>query len=85
MCDPTNQSIDKEILDLLPKIKEAKNIVGLMDRDSLTFDVALQRTEDEVRVYCFEEMKQEVMAYLLHQTERVAAYRGCSRRVYNVM
>lgn len=33
---------------MLPKIKEAKNIVGLMDRDTLTFDVALQRTEDEV-------------------------------------
>ncbi|CAN0448718.1 unnamed protein product, partial [Ectocarpus sp. 12 AP-2014] len=42
------QSVDKEILDVLPKIKEAKNIVGLMDRDTLTFDVALQRTEDEV-------------------------------------
>lgn len=40
--------MDKEILDVLPKIKEAKNIVGLMDRDTLTFDVALQRTEDEV-------------------------------------
>lgn len=45
-CD--RQSVDKEILDVLPKIKEAKNIVGLMDRDTLTFDVALQRTEDEV-------------------------------------
>lgn len=33
---------------MLPKIKEAKHIVGLMDRDTLTFDVALQRTEDEV-------------------------------------
>eukprot|EP00752_Nemacystus_decipiens_P003017 g2798.t1 len=44
------QSVDKEILDVLPKIKEAKNIVGLMDRDTLTFDVALQRTEDEVGV-----------------------------------
>lgn len=43
-----SQSVDKEILDVLPKIKEAKNIVGLMDRDTLTFDVALQRTEDEV-------------------------------------
>lgn len=43
-----SQSVDKEILDILPKIKEAKNIVGLMDRDTLTFDVALQRTEDEV-------------------------------------
>lgn len=45
----SSQSVDKEILDVLPKIKEAKNIVGLMDRDTLTFDVALQRTEDEVR------------------------------------
>lgn len=44
-----SQSVDKEILDVLPKIKEAKNIVGLMDRDTLTFDVALQRTEDEVQ------------------------------------
>lgn len=70
MFDPINQSIDKEILDLLPKIKEAKKIVGLMDRDSLTFDVALQRTEDEVRVYCFNDM-----AYLLHQTERIVGYR----------
>ena len=43
-----SQSVDKEILDVLPKMKEAKNIVGLMDRDTLTFDVALQRTEDEV-------------------------------------
>ena len=47
---PNEKSIDKEILDLLPKIKEAKNIVGLMDRDSLTFDIALQRTEKEVRL-----------------------------------
>lgn len=46
-----SQSVDKEILDVLPKIKEAKNIVGLMDRDTLTFDVALQRTEDEVRQF----------------------------------
>lgn len=45
-----SQSVDKEILDILPKIKEAKNIVGLMDRDTLTFDVALQRTEDEVKL-----------------------------------
>lgn len=44
----SSQSVDKEILDILPKIKEAKKIVGLMDRDTLTFDVALQRTEDEV-------------------------------------
>lgn len=44
-----SQSVDKEILDVLPKIKEAKNIVGMMDRDTLTFDVALQRTEDEVQ------------------------------------
>ena len=47
-CIRLSQSVDKEILDVLPKIKEAKNIVGLMDRDTLTFDVALQRTEDEV-------------------------------------
>lgn len=45
------QSVDKEILDVLPKLKEAKNIVGLMDRDTLTFDVALQRTEDEVLLF----------------------------------
>lgn len=43
------QGVDKEILDVLPKIKEAKNIVGLMDRDTLTFDVVLQRAEDEVQ------------------------------------
>lgn len=49
LCLPyASQSVDKEILDILPKIKEAKNIVKLMDRDTLTFDVALQRTEDEV-------------------------------------
>lgn len=48
LCLLCPQSVDKEILDVLPKIKEAKNIVGLMDRETLTFDVALQRTEDEV-------------------------------------
>ncbi|CAM9272315.1 unnamed protein product [Chrysoparadoxa australica] len=40
------QLVDKEILDLLPKTKEAKSIVNIMDRDSLTFDVALQKPED---------------------------------------
>lgn len=49
VCVCVLQGVDKEILDVLPKIKEAKHIVGLMDRDTLTFDVALQRTEDEVR------------------------------------
>jgi hypothetical protein len=42
--------VDREILDLLPKTKEAKSIVRLMDRDSLTFDVALQRMEDSLGV-----------------------------------
>jgi hypothetical protein len=40
------EMVDREILDLLPKTKEAKNIVRLMDRDVLTFDVALQRVEE---------------------------------------
>jgi hypothetical protein len=44
------QMVDREILDLLPKTKEAKSIVRLMDRDSLTFDVALQRMEDSLGV-----------------------------------
>lgn len=48
--------MDKEILDVLPKLKEVKKVVGLMDRDTLTFDVALQRAEDEVgisRLTCY--------------------------------
>ena len=44
------QMIDREILDLLPKTKEAKYVARLMDRDSLTFDVALQRTEDNMGI-----------------------------------
>ncbi|CAM9194143.1 unnamed protein product, partial [Phaeothamnion confervicola] len=41
------QGVDREILDVLPKVKEAKKIVRLMDRDSLAFDVALQRAEGD--------------------------------------
>lgn len=44
------QMVDREILDLLPKTKEAKSLVKLMDRDTLSFDVALQRMEDSLGV-----------------------------------
>jgi hypothetical protein len=43
-------AVDREILELLPKTKELKKIVGLLDRDCLTFDVTLQRTDDKLGV-----------------------------------
>ena len=43
-------AVDREILELLPKTKELKLIVGLLDRDMLSFDVTLQRTEDKLGV-----------------------------------
>ncbi len=43
-------AVDREILELLPKTKELKKIVGLLDRDQLSFDVTLQRTDDKLGV-----------------------------------
>ena len=43
-------AVDREILELLPKTKELKKIVGMLDRDCLTFDVTLQRTDDKLGV-----------------------------------
>ena len=48
--DRAMQAVDREILELLPKTKELKKIVGILDRDQLSFDVTLQRTEDRLGV-----------------------------------
>lgn len=40
-------SVDREIMDLLPKIKEAKRLVELMNRSELTFEASLYKTKDE--------------------------------------
>lgn len=37
------QAVDNAILDLLPKIKEAKQIVDLMNRVTMSFDVVLEK------------------------------------------
>jgi len=36
-------SVDNAILDLLPKAKEAKQTVDLLNRVSITFDVVLEK------------------------------------------
>lgn len=36
-------AVDNAILDLLPKIKEAKQIVDLLNRVTMTFDVVLEK------------------------------------------
>ena len=48
--DRAMQAVDREILELLPKTKELKKIVGILDRDQLSFDVTLQRTDDQLGV-----------------------------------
>ena len=48
--DRAMAAVDREILELLPKTKELKKIVGLLDRDQLSFDVTLQRTDDPLGV-----------------------------------
>jgi hypothetical protein len=40
-------SVDREIMDLLPKIKEAKRLVDLMNRSELTFEASLYKTKDD--------------------------------------
>lgn len=41
-------AVDNSILDLLPKIKEAKTAVDLMNRVTLTFDVVLEKGHDAI-------------------------------------
>jgi len=41
-------SVDNAILDLLPKTKEAKQIVDLLNRTGLTFDVVLEKGSDQI-------------------------------------
>jgi len=41
-------SVDNQILDLLPKAKEAKQIVELMNRTQMTFDVVLEKGQDHI-------------------------------------
>ena len=41
-------SVDNSILDLLPKTKEAKQIVDLLNRITMTFDVVLEKGADHI-------------------------------------
>jgi hypothetical protein len=41
-------SVDNQILDLLPKVKEAKQTVDLLNRVTMTFDVVLEKGQDHV-------------------------------------
>lgn len=41
-------SVDNQILDLLPKTKEAKNLVDLLNRVTMTFDVVLEKGPDQI-------------------------------------
>ena len=41
-------SVDNSIMDLLPKTKEAKQIVDLLNRVTMSFDVVLQKGEDQI-------------------------------------
>jgi len=41
-------SVDNQILDLLPKTKEAKQIVDLLNRVTMTFDVVLEKGPDQI-------------------------------------
>eukprot|EP01038_Epipyxis_sp_PR26KG_P012422 gene12422-16660_t len=43
-------AVDNMILDLLPKVKEAKQTVDLMNRINLTFDVVLEKGIDDVPI-----------------------------------
>ena len=40
--------IDNSILDLLPKTKEAKQTVDLLNRVTITFDVVLEKGSDQI-------------------------------------
>jgi hypothetical protein len=42
------QAVDNTILDLLPKIKEAKQTVDLMNRVTISFDVVLEKGNDHI-------------------------------------
>jgi hypothetical protein len=41
-------SVDNAILDLLPKAKEAKQTVDLLNRVTMTFDVVLEKGQDHI-------------------------------------
>jgi len=41
-------AVDNQILDLLPKIKEAKQTVDLLNRVTMSFDVVLEKGADHV-------------------------------------
>ncbi len=41
-------AVDSSILELLPKAKEAKTTVDLMNRVTLTFDVVLEKGADHI-------------------------------------
>lgn len=41
-------SVDNAILDLLPKAKEAKQTVDLLNRVTMSFDVVLEKGQDQI-------------------------------------
>ena len=45
-------SVDNSILDLLPKAKEAKQTVDLLNRVTMTFDVVLEKGQHQTNDEC---------------------------------
>ena len=41
-------AVDNQILDLLPRTKEAKQTVDLLNRVTMTFDVVLEKGQDHI-------------------------------------
>ena len=42
------QAVDNQILDMLPKIKEAKQTVDLLNRITMNFDVVLEKGQEHI-------------------------------------
>ncbi len=63
-------SVDNQILDLLPKTKEAKNLVDLLNRVTMTFDVVLEKGPDQIpRVKISVENSQPKLSILIDPQE----------------
>jgi hypothetical protein len=63
-------AVDNTILDLLPKAKEAKHIVDLLGRITMTFDVVLEKGEDHIpRVKISVENSEPKLSILIDPSE----------------
>jgi len=63
-------AVDSSILELLPKAKEAKNLVDLMNRVTLSFDVQLEKGVDHIpKVKIFVENSSPMLKILIEPQE----------------